>query len=320
MIEIEITEKPDSNWNERLIQSNFATIYQTKEWGDVVSNIGQIPKFIKFLDNEDNIIGQILISEKQRTFSKQKLSNLLKKIPILKKSVYTWTYGPIFFKTTNSSEYFMRFLESLNGKISGWTHPFQNTNLHDGKKNLDLVPWSTYAINLKKPLNELYSNIDKHSGRKNIERSKRREIIIEFVNEKNLSEYADLYNSEHKSDKVNQINLDHLEKTWKILSPLGYSGMLARKNDKAVGGLLFSYLNKHIIEGGLARSKFDYENKLYSQDYIKWKIIEWGVENKMNYYNIAGFNPQASSSKEIGISRYKKKWGGEQFNYWGVKK
>ena len=101
-----------------------------------------------------------------------------------------------------------------------------------------------------------------------------------------------------------------------MLSPIGYSGFLARKDRICLGGMFFSFFNKYMNEWGVARSKLDYEEKLYSQDLIKWKIIEWGIKNKMNWYDFSGFNPSPTSSKEKGIFQYKKKWGGEQFEQW----
>ena len=65
----------------------------------------------------------------------------------------------------------------------------------------------------------------------------------------------------------------------------------------------------------MARSSEDYVKKLYSQDLIKWKIIEWGVQRKMNYYDLAGANPNPTSEKEKGILRYKRKWGGKRYDY-----
>jgi len=69
----------------------------------------------------------------------------------------------------------------------------------------------------------------------------------------------------------------------------------------------------------VARSKIDFEEKLYAQDLIKWKIIEWGVKNKMKYYNLVGFNPNPISQKEIGVKRYKEKWGGKTVYFWIIK-
>ena len=36
----------------------------------------------------------------------------------------------------------------------------------------------------------------------------------------------------------------------------------------------------------------------------------------MKYYNLSGINPNPESKKEEGIFRYKKKWGGKQYNFW----
>ena len=64
----------------------------------------------------------------------------------------------------------------------------------------------------------------------------------------------------------------------------------------------------------IARTTIDTEEKLYSQDLMKWKIIEWGIENKQKYFDLTGFNPNPISEKEKGILRYKKKWGGKKYN------
>ena len=43
--------------------------------------------------------------------------------------------------------------------------------------------------------------------------------------------------------------------------------------------------------------------------------MEWGIKNKMKYYDLSGFNPEPISSKEEGIIKYKKKWGGKPYYY-----
>ena len=68
---------------------------------------------------------------------------------------------------------------------------------------------------------------------------------------------------------------------WKILKPVGYSGFLAKKDNVLIGGIMFSTFNNYIIKGGVARSDYDTKMKLYSQDLIKWNIIQWGIKNRM---------------------------------------
>ena len=40
----------------------------------------------------------------------------------------------------------------------------------------------------------------------------------------------------------------------------------------------------------------------------------------MNYYDLAGANPNPLTEKEKGILRYKKKWGGKKHEYYIVTK
>lgn len=322
-ITIEYSDKEDANWNYRLIQSNLGTIYQTKEMKINFENHGFTPKFLKFYDEKGNIVGQLLYSEIERS-STNMVKQILKRVLKLK-VLCQWSYGPTIFDKKYSNEIFSKLGELLLKKgysVSGAEHPFVPGTITELENKFRFVPWSTFIIDLRQPKDFIYNNIEKHNGRKNIERSIKRKVTVEEINEKSLSEYYELYvDMQKKAGKSNDYkNFETLLKWWKLFKPLGYSGYLAKRNNVAVGGLLFSSFNDHIIEGGVVRSEIDREMKLYSQDLIKWKIIEWGIENKKLYYNFAGFNPNPQSGKEIGIMQYKKKWGGKQYDYWIIKK
>ena len=38
----------------------------------------------------------------------------------------------------------------------------------------------------------------------------------------------------------------------------------------------------------------------------------------MRYYDLAGFNPNPISEKERGIEKFKRKWGGKKYDYYGI--
>ncbi len=319
MLSLKVERKPDSNWNKRLLGSGFATMYQTSEWGEHLKNIQQTPLFLLFYDN-DKIVAQLLISESNRFTKKGFLGKIIKLLSN-KKILLAWSYGPIIFDPKlNSSVYttLEKFVISKKCIFVGSQHPLSVSDIHcfnHFKKN----QWGTFLINLNHDKNEIYEKIDKHSGRKNIERSIKRGVILEEINEKNLIDYVTLYNLSSESMGRNNITIEEMQKWWKLFHPLGYSGFLTKKDNQILSGVLFSYFGKFIIESGIIRSDEDTKNNLYSQDFLKWKIIEWGIENNMNYYNLAGFNPHPISEKEKGIFRYKKKWGGEKIFYWIIK-
>ena len=323
MITVEITDKAESKWNTRLIESSLGTIYQTKEIATFFKKQGHQPRFLQFFDSQGNVVGQILVTKFSRFKSKGITRKILKKIPSSKIMISKWSYGPVIFSLEHASEIYFKlgeFLFSEKCAISGWEHPFSPKGISVLNNKFELVKWATFIIDLTKTKEELFNNIHKHSGRKNIERSRKRGVIIEEMNEKNLFEYHALRNKMREDSQEQKKEFTDLFNWWKLAKPLGYSGFLARKNDKAIGGLLFSYVSSHIIEGGIARSAEDTKNNLYSQDLLKWSIIEWGMKNKMKYYNLAGFNPQSNSEKEKGIFRYKEKWGGKQYYYHNIQK
>lgn len=318
MITIEIEEKADKNWNKRLLSTEAGTIYQTQEMGIHFERLNKTPLFLKFFDKKGEIIGQLLLGVSSRFENKGKLRNILKKMPGIKKELIFWSYGPVIFDSQSYPEVYSelgKFLLSKNFKVNGWTNPFLQDDPSLLNTNFQIKKWATSFIDLTKTKDELYKNIHKHSCKKNIERSKERGVVVKELSEKDLVEY-NKFTGEIKKE---QIDYQKLLDWWKLLKPLGYSGFMAKWNDKPVGGIMFSFFNRNIIEGGVLRSTEDYKNNLYSQDLIKWKIIEWGVKNKMRFYNLAGFNPFPENKKEEGIKRYKMKWGGETKYYWVIK-
>ena len=317
-ISMEVSQIPDSKWNSRLESSNLGTIYQTKEHGEYLEKINQKPIFLKFLNPKGEIISQLMISTSNRFNNKSKISKILKSIPSSKTRLYRWTYGPIFFDQENCEAVFDKlneFLVSEKAKVSGSEHPLSINNLSTLKKNFKIIPWSSYLIDLSKPKDELFENIEKHSGRKNIERSRKRNVRIEQMNDETFGTYIDLLNKERSQSNIELADKSQMYHWWNSFKKIGLTGFIAKHDEQMLGGMLFSFFNNYIIEGLVVRTSEDYVNKFYSQDLIKWSIIEWGIEKKMKFYDLAGFNPSPTSKKEEGIARYKKKWGGIKYDY-----
>jgi len=318
MISLEIEDNPDHKWNERLIESELGTIYQTKEMGAYYLAQNLKPIYLKFLSQNGAIVGQVLLVEFSRFLNRGTKGNFLKFIPGLKKMLCKWVYGPLVFENDCASEIYQtlgNFLLKKNYVVKGSQHPLSLNGISSLQKKFQLIKWSTSLIDLTKNENELYENIDKHSGRKNIERSVKRDVVIQETKDSDLKEFVDLYYSNKDGRNATKAEYEDMCNWWKILKPVGYSGFLAKKDDVLIGGIMFSAFNNYIIEGGVARSDYDTKMKLYSQDLIKWNIIQWGIKNRMKYYDLAGFNPDPMSKKEEGIMRYKRKWGGKDFEY-----
>ncbi len=317
MISIEISDTPDKKWNERLQLAVSGNIYQTKELAILMTRGDQNPKFLKFVNSKGEVVAQLLHGNVPRFGNTKTKSKLLKKLPGIKKRLIAWSYGPVIINEDYTNEIFSIFQDYLlkqTSIVSGKLHPFVSNSSITLKNNFRLKEWGTYLIDLQDNKENLFSKIDKHSGRNNIKRSLKRGVEIEEIDEHNISDYVKLRNNNIAS-VTNKVTEDGMIEWLEMLKPIGYSGFLARLDEEPISALFFSHFNKLIIEGGLARSKLDFQQKLYSQDLIKWKIIEWGVDHKMRYYDLAGFNPNPKNAKEEGIKRYKAKWGGKAVTY-----
>lgn len=322
MITIDESKEPDKDWNERLLKAKIGPMVQTKERAINYLRRGESPLFLKFIDSKGTIVAQLLLGILPR-FKGKKSDFILRKIPGLKKFTYFWIYGPIIFDQVLTNDVYFslgKFLKSKNSRVYGTTYPLCSFNKNTMSKNFQTLEWATSLIDLKKPIDELYNNIKKNSGRKNIERAIKKGVTVEEINEKNLVEYHKVRNEFKEQLGEETFDFQKTLDWWQLVKPIGYSGFLAKKDNVPIAGLLFSYFNKIIVEAGIARSKIDVQEKLYPHDLIKWKIIEWGNKNKMKFYDLSGYNPYPQNAKEEGIKRYKEKWGGKQFPYWFIKK
>ena len=80
VLTLEISSEPDLKWNDRLLKSNYGTIYQTKEIAQYFEKTsGYRHSYLRFLDQTGNIVGQLLVSE-QDISTKKSIKNFLKKI------------------------------------------------------------------------------------------------------------------------------------------------------------------------------------------------------------------------------------------------
>ena len=312
-ITLEIDSTADPKWDERLKNSPYGTIFHSEEMGHSKSLRNQIPIFLKFVSNSGEIVGQQLLFSFNRIEMNKSLKKLFNKI--IPNTVIQWTYGPVIFNldyTKQIISLLQNYFLKNNFKLQGTEHPFLNNIFSDLTNPFVLKEQCTFIIDLENELEHIWNNMDKHSVRKNIKRSEERGVYIKEMNKSNYLEYRKL---SIQSGKDSDLSTQLIEKQWDFLTKVGYTGFLAYYDEEIVGGITVSYFNKYVNEFNIVRTEKDTLNKLYSQDLLKWKIIKWSKENGFKYFDFTGANPHPSNSKEEGIFRYKRKWGGVQKNF-----
>lgn len=325
MINYQIENKSDSNWNKRVLESKFGTIFQTSDYG-IYENIvtKSEPNYVKFCDGNGKLVGQILLFNSLR--GRGKLTKLFGNgivYSTLSKTLLSkftnWTFGPVIFDYSyieEISESLGNLLKSWKTKFEGTIHPLDNKFTFPQKYDFQKKDASTFIIDLNHNLNDIFKNSDKKSVQKNIERSQERGVSIsEITTNDDIKIYHDILNQYRKSNNLNTYTMEETMAVFSLVKSVGYAGFLAWYDKIPVGGIFISTFNGYINEWGIARSELDTEKKLYSQDLLRWKIIEWGKEHGCRFYDLSGVKLTNQSSKEKGIFQNKKKWGGQLVTY-----
>lgn len=314
--EFRLEDDFSKNWNQNLTKSELGNIFNTIEYSKYAKNrLGWKPQFLTIIDPKGKLVGQsILFEYSTRKFGKN-FNRMINKFSIKIPKKLRWTYGPIIFSNEKNIIFneFLEFIHKTKNNVNGNTHPLLSLKFE--KSPLEISHWSTFLIDLKQSEENLLSKMDKKSVRKNIERSEERGVTVHEINEKSLMDYHEILNKSREELKNSTYNFEDTKKLWDLLKPLGFNGFIAKKDDKITGGITFSSFNNYINEWGVARTKKDTDERLYSQDLLKWKIIQWGKKFGNNFYDLSGANPEPQTEKEKGILRYKKKWGGTMKKY-----
>lgn len=318
--EIRIEKECPPDWNKNLLNSLMGNIFNTYQYSEYAKRrLNWQPSFMSLISNNGKILSQVILFEYTRSKIGKKIPPSLNKFALKISNTIKWIYGPVIFSDDQGIiNYFLGYVKKKGKKLDGLIHPFYNGNIDT--KGIKTEKWSTYIINLQQTKESLLSNLDKHSARKNIERSIERGVQVREVNENSIPEYHDLLNKFRITSGNKPFHYEDTYELWNLLKSVGFKGLLASKDGVNLGGIMFSFFNGYINEWGIARSQQDTDEKLYSQDLLKWKIIDWAVENNQKFYDLSGFNPRPSSEKEEGILRYKRKWGGKQYDFWLVRK
>jgi len=320
-LEIRTENDCPKDWNVNLLKSPMGNIFNTFEYSEYAKKrLNWLPQFLSILNSSGELQAQVVLFEFVSKRFGSKIPKLLTKMTPKSSKKIRWTYGPIIFADDMEQvlNHFLEFVQKIGYRIEGSLHPFFEGELIS--KGIKKEKWSTFLIDLKQSKENILKNTDKKSVQKNIERATNRHVTTHEINDDSIKEYHELLNEYRLECGNSQYDYEDTYELWKLLKPLGFKGYLAKKDESNVSGITYSYFNGYINEWGIARSKKDTLEKLYSQDLLKWKIIEWGTLNNQKFYDLSGFNPNPTTKKEEGILQYKKKWGGHQKDFWHLRK
>jgi len=338
MYKIRICIEVDSNnWNSNLKKSNYSTYLQTVENLKINSNENTFPVFITILDEKDTVVGQLgmLIIKTSVQYGStlfQKLSKMASRIS----TRGVWLYGPIIH-TENKMQRIeiLRMILKANNEIvdkynlvfiEGYSPPL-DISLCDNeikeyrKDGYHSKKYVTFITDLKKPIEEIWKNVQKYT-KKNVNISAKRGVVVKEL--KTFEESKQVISLFQKWGKAKGIVVSDPEQQLKKFWERQNSGLektfLAFKEQQLVSSITVSYFNNVVIPVQVLNSYSSIARNLGGPA-LTWYAIKWAKEFKFAIYDITG-GPLLSESDLVndkhGMSaiHYKKKWGGKQYTHY----
>lgn len=331
-MDIIIKRDVDNTWNKFLKYSNSSNIFQTRQWACFSLNyLNKEPLFFDLIENDKSIAKCLFLKESfmhnfffERIFGSFIIYILYKFFPVL-----TTVGGPILLD--NNLDVKKQFILKIINycevtkikKIEIQSFPLDEADLILEKKLFEdcgfiVKVWGTFLIDLRNNKEALWNNIKKEA-RKLIKKTEKEGVVVEFAQDENdLREYYSLLKLHRKSLGLRTYSFDNVLQLWKNFrtkEEKNYEVLLAKKDGNLLAAMAVLVFNGNIVEIAAARSSLSMNEKIYANDLIKWRIIEWG--NSLGYltYDLGGVNPNPKTEKEDGIFKFKEKWGGKFFRY-----
>ena len=161
----------------------------------------------------------------------------------------------------------------------------------------------TFILDLNREAKELWKII----GRKNrnmVRKAEKNGVkIVEAVNKNDLSVFYGLYLKTMKKLGSPPQPYKFFETIWDMFYPKKVIIILAKCNDKYIGGSLF-FLHKDTIHHSYNCSLKEHLG-LGQNNLMQWHIIKWGNENGFKYLDFG------RTRKNAGNVLFKRRWGGE---------
>ena len=292
-----------------LLQEKSSLVFQTFQIYKVFREIiNYNPIFIVIEDNESKIQG-ILLAVIQKEHSG--ILGIFSSRSII-------IGGPIVLN--NNIEVLDQLLKKYNEKVKHKAIYSQFRNLREFSSEEKVVfekhgykyePHLDIVHNLIKPIEEQWMAL--HKGRrKNIRRAERMGLIFrKMQNESEFEKAYQLVKGTYKRVKLPLPDKSLFFESYRVLIENGIFKVFVAVYDNEIIATRMVLCYNNSIYDWYAGADNQHLDK-YPNDFLLWKIIEWGSKNKFKYFDFGG---AGKPGIPYGVRDYKLKFGGKLVEY-----
>jgi len=332
----------DSNWNQNLINSDYASYFQSTNYLNSNSK-DFFHIFISILDEKNNVVGQLglRIIKTAVRYSSPLFRKLLHFISSIT-SRGIWLDGPIIHSNNNIHrlEILKIMLEAIKivsekynlVHVEGYTPGFDlliddNYKKIFSKNNFIMEDYVTFILNIEKNIDDIWSDLPKRL-KQDVNRAKRRNIHVKQLETyEELKQYI-LLSQEWAKTKgiVNSTPIENIESLWSDHQKNISKFFLAYQDDELISGLHVVLFNR-IIQPSEVISSYSKPSSL-GGTLLTWASIEWAKSVNALIYDFTGGKKEEEKNlsdiyNKNPLLYYKSKWGGQnipQYNLINVRK
>jgi len=176
-------------------------------------------------------------------------------------------------------------------------------------------------IDLRKPIDILYSEIHQKC-RNSTNKSKKQNLEFHIGNsEEFIKIYSNIKGVENIINSNNTVHFHSYEVIKNFVKLLGDSIKITyiTLNKEPIAASIYVCFKNKIFYWSNG-SKKEYSN-LYPNNFMMWKMIEWGHENNYEFFDIGNYyEHKLSNEKEYNVGKYKSQWSNDYIiPYYGIK-
>ena len=327
-------EEIDSQrWNSALTTAPGARTQQTVQGAQARWDVnGQRPYFLHAIQG-DEMVGQLFLHRGFVHPDMMQWARPMLKSPILHRlwGVLSWYGGPVIYNTDNYEAILRAFLSEVDHLI----------NLNGITAVKDIAPsfyaedinWqlidsvysdfgyqsrerATIVLDLAHDLEKIWAGLSKEARQKVRKAGKMNVEVVEENSAEGLNRYYDVRLENASRNGLRPPSRESILATEPIYMRDGMSKLfLAKHEGYTVAGQMLVVFNGNVQLAGICYSDRARQLRLPVNDLLQWEVIKWAKAEGHCRIDWAGFTPNPSTEKELGINRFKKKWGGKVVHY-----
>ncbi len=336
MIDVKIIQDVDGEWWNSLVRSVGGEFHQTAFHAGYCRECTRKKAYYVIAEEQNRTLGiaMFFLEGYGQDFLTVNFPPSISKLPTqLYRSLWkccSILHGPLILDAEREEEILDRLLQeierfALREKVFLWKKvipPLHKQSFRQtvwdscfSKYGFSQENWGTFLVDLTTEDEALWSGL-KASARKAIKKiTKQGGHFIQVTDEEAFQKYYSLLVETCQRINMNMwFHYDFMKSWWEKNQDV-FQIFLVEHEGKAVAGqgvFLFDDIMREVFSG---TSNYAIKNKLYGGDLLKFETFKWGKEQGHKIYDLAGVNPNPSTTAEKHIRQFKEKWGGKYIEY-----